>query len=204
MLKSEAANARDTLLRAGTDLIRRNGYVATTVDQICTDAGVTKGAFFHYFESKEALAKACLQSWDQQFIAMVESAPFQTIADPVERLVGCMDFFIGVFGNPQVVKSCLAGTVVQEVSESHPALRAGAQACFASGQQRFQELLDAACHSRNLRLDTTSLAKLWMATIQGSFLLSKASREDAVVPENLQHVKHYIQALFDASAASNV
>ena len=125
MVKKEAENAREKVIRAGTELIRRNGYVATTVDEICAEAGVTKGAFFHYFASKEALAEACLDTWTQNFMAMIDSAPFHSINDPMERLVGCMDFFIGALGNPQFVKSCLAGTVVQEVSESHPALRAG-------------------------------------------------------------------------------
>ena len=36
-------------------LIRRNGFAATSVDQLCAAAGVTKGGFFHYLVSKEAL-----------------------------------------------------------------------------------------------------------------------------------------------------
>ena len=195
MMKKEAENSREKVIRAGTELIRRNGYVATTVDEICAEAGVTKGAFFHHFASKEALAEACLDTWTENFMAMIDAAPFHSISDPVEKLVGCMDFFIGALGNPQFVKSCLAGTVVQEVSESHPVLRAGAQACFAAGEQRFRDLLDAVCRARGVQLDTASIAKLWVGTIQGSFLLAKASRDDAVVASSLGHVKRYIQSL---------
>jgi TetR/AcrR family transcriptional regulator, transcriptional repressor for nem operon len=204
MAKKDAENSREKVVQAGIELIRRNGYVATTVDEICAEAGVTKGAFFHHFASKEALAEACLGAWTESFAAMIDAAPFQSIGDPVEKLVGCMDFFIGMFGNPQVVKSCLAGTVVQEVSESHPVLRARAQACFAAGEQRFRELLDAVCGARDLNLDTASIAKLWVATIQGSFLLAKASRDDAVVATSLGHVKRYIQALVSGLVAVGV
>jgi TetR/AcrR family transcriptional regulator, transcriptional repressor for nem operon len=201
-VKKDAENSREKVIRAGTELIRRNGYVATTVDEICAEAGVTKGAFFHHFASKESLAEACLDTWTQNFMAMIDAAPFHAISDPVEKLVGCMDFFIGMFGNPQVVKSCLAGTVVQEVSESHPVLRAGAQACFAAGEQRFRELLDAACRARDVQLDTASIAKLWVATIQGSLLLAKASRDDAVVASSLGHVRRYIQSLVGGPVAA--
>ena len=195
MVRKDGENARDGLIAAGTELFRRNGYVATTVDEICAEAGVTKGAFFHHFASKEALAEACLEKWKAGFMAMIDAAPFQSISDPVAKLSGCMDFFIAALGNPQVVKSCLAGTVVQEVSESHPILRAGAQECFAAGEERFRNLLNSVCQARDIELDTTSLAKLWVATIQGSFLLAKASRDDAVVATSLGHVKRYIQSL---------
>jgi TetR/AcrR family transcriptional repressor of nem operon len=50
------ANARDRLLDASLRLVRERGYNATSVDEFCQAAGVTKGAFFHHFRSKEELA----------------------------------------------------------------------------------------------------------------------------------------------------
>jgi hypothetical protein len=37
---------------------------------------------------------------------------------------------------------------------------------------------------------------MWMATLQGSLLLAKASREDTVIRNNLQHFKRYVESLF--------
>jgi TetR/AcrR family transcriptional regulator, transcriptional repressor for nem operon len=196
MAKAQNVETREKLLRAGTNLFRRKGYVATTVDDICQQAGVTKGAFFHYFESKEALAEACLMQWDDQATAMEAAASFQAIADPVEKLLGFMDFYIGLFENPKLYKSCLAGTTVQEISETHPALRKAADLCFVHAEARFQALLDAACKRKRQPLDTASLARLWMATIQGSLILSKASQDESVIPGSLKHVKEYIRSLF--------
>jgi TetR/AcrR family transcriptional repressor of nem operon len=192
-------DAREKLLRAATLLFRRNGYVATSVDEICAEAGVTKGACFHHFDSKESLAKACLRQWEKQVVAMHENAPFQSIADPLEKLLGCIDFFTAVFENRDLLKSCLAGTTVQEVAETNPALREAAQACFLSGENLFQALLDDACNSRGVRLDTQSLARLWLATLQGSLLLFKASRDDSVIPNNLRHFRNYVEKLFGNS-----
>src|SRR5689334_3478304 len=124
------ADARGKLIHHGVELFRRNGFVATSVDEICEEAGVTKGAFFHHFESKEDLAKACLEEWRCRFGKLVENAPFQAIENPAEKVLGVIDFFIGLFSNPKLVKSCLAGTTVQEVSETHPGLRKAANACF--------------------------------------------------------------------------
>ena len=46
------------LLDAAVRVIRTKGYIATTVDDLCHAAGVTKGSFFHHFDSKEQLAIA--------------------------------------------------------------------------------------------------------------------------------------------------
>ncbi len=201
----KAGNTRGELVQQGTDLFRRTGYVATSVDEICTAAGVTKGAFFHHFPSKEALAEECLRNWQQQMAALHRSAAYQAIDDPTEKVLASIDFMIEVFSNPEVQKSCLAGTTVQEVSETNPVLREAAQACFVQGEAYFQSLLDDACQSdacrsRGVTLDTASLASLWMGTIQGSLLLWKASRDPAVIRENLTHLKKYLAGLLGQKA----
>ncbi len=48
-------NAREKLLDAARRVIREKGYSAATVDDLCRAADVTKGAFFHHFDSKEVL-----------------------------------------------------------------------------------------------------------------------------------------------------
>jgi TetR/AcrR family transcriptional repressor of nem operon len=198
MARNAGENARDSLVAVGADLMRRSGYSATTVDEICTAAGVTKGAFFHHFKSKEALAEACLLHWKEQMAVLHRSAAYQTIADPVEKVLASIDFLIDVFERPDVHKSCLAGTAVQEISETNPVLRDAAYACLAKGEEYFQSLLDAACNQRNIELDTASLARHWMGTMQGALLLYKASRDPAVIRDNLTHFKNYLSGLLES------
>lgn len=186
------AATRQNLIAVATDLIRRNGYMATTVDEICARAGVTKGAFFHHFETKDRLAEACLEQWDRGAAVMESRGAFQTVADARKRALGYMDFYIGIFDNPNLVKSCLAGTTAQEVADTNPPLRHAANVCFDNAIGRFQAFLDDACRGSRRRVDTASLAALWMATIQGSLILSKASQDAAVIRRNLEHVKTYI------------
>ena len=52
---------KQKLMDAAQPLMIQNGYVATTVDEICAAAEVTKGAFFYHFDSKEALARELLE-----------------------------------------------------------------------------------------------------------------------------------------------
>ncbi len=200
MPRKQGENARDSLINAGTELMRRSGYVATSVDEICSAAGLTKGAFFHHFPSKEALAEACLHRWQEQMATLHRSAAYQQIDDPVAKVLASIDFMAELFKSPDVQKSCLAGTTVQEVSETNPTLREAAHVCLAKGEEYFQSLLNDACQSavcraRGVKIDTASLAEHWMSTVQGSLLMAKASRDPAVIGRNLTHFKSYLAGL---------
>src|SRR5262249_15170520 len=58
-------DARARLLDTAVQVIRTQGYTASTVDDICRAAGLTKGAFFHHFKSKEDLAVAAATHFSQ-------------------------------------------------------------------------------------------------------------------------------------------
>ena len=195
MAQDRAKATRRSLIQAATATIRRQGYTATTIDDICKHAGVTKGAFFHHFKTKEALAEACLEAWDDMAAAMEHAAPFQKMPVPRERVFGYMEFFTDVFTSPETLRSCLAGTTAQEVSDTNPSLRSAANRCFENAEKRFQVLLDEAFRGAGRHIDTASLAALWIATIQGSFILSKASQDPSVIRSNLEHVRRYIVSL---------
>ena len=61
-----AASAKSKLLHAALLLFREKGYNDTTVDDLCRGAKVTKGGFFHHFESKQALAMATIRSEERR------------------------------------------------------------------------------------------------------------------------------------------
>jgi TetR/AcrR family transcriptional repressor of nem operon len=192
VVQDRAAATRQKLIQGATELIRKKGYVATTLDHVCQHSAVTKGAFFHHFKTKEELAEACLVAWDSMAAAMEEGAPYQRMASGRAKAIGYMEFFIGVFDDPKILKSCLAGTTAQEVSDTNPALRDAANVCFQNAEKRFQALLDDACKTLRKPVDTASLAALWVATIQGSLILFKASQDPFVIRRNLKHLKQYI------------
>ena len=58
--KTELPETKRKLVDAGVNLMRSRGFNATTVDDVCAAAGVTKGGFFHYFKSKDNLAAAAV------------------------------------------------------------------------------------------------------------------------------------------------
>src|SRR4051812_49461955 len=90
--KTELSETKRKLVDAAVKLMRLKGYNATTVDDICQDAEVTKGAFFHYFKSKEDIAKAAITNFIDYRAADSKDAPYRGVADPLQRVFGRLDF----------------------------------------------------------------------------------------------------------------
>src|SRR5260370_13229419 len=70
------------LLDAGVSLMRHRGFNATTVDEVCAEAGVTKGGFFHYFKSKDDLATAAVDRFYEMKAKHFADAPFRRAGGP--------------------------------------------------------------------------------------------------------------------------
>ncbi len=69
-------------------LVRRNGYASTSVDDLCARAGVTKGAFYHHFKSKDELAVAGARHWSEGTRLFFAAAPYHKHKDPLMRVLG--------------------------------------------------------------------------------------------------------------------
>ena len=194
----ERGDARTRLLEAARDLIRAKGYAATSVDELCQAAEVTKGSFFHHFESKEALGVAAAEHWALTTSAFFADAPYHAPADPLERVLAYVAFRRSIISGEPAAFSCLVGTLVQEVHASSPDIReACAQSIFGHAATLEADIA-AAMKGRRLSGDWTaaSLARHTQAVLQGAFVLAKAGSNAALARESLDHLERYIRLLF--------
>ncbi|RFB78699.1 TetR/AcrR family transcriptional regulator [Methylovirgula sp. 4M-Z18] len=198
----ERGDARTRLLEAARDVIRAQGFAATTVDHLCKAAGVTKGAFFHHFESKEALGVAAAAYWAETTSAFFAHAPYHDHDDPLDRLLGYVAFRKDIIAGGLAEFTCLVGTMTQEVYGSHPAIRDACAASIFGHAATLEPDIQAAMASRGLAADWTpaSLAAHTQAVLQGAFILAKATGESAIARESVDHLRRYIEMLFAAPA----
>ena len=108
------SSAKAKILDAALMVIRAKGYAATTVDDLCAASDVTKGAFFHHFKSKEDLAVAAAEHWSKVTGELFEAAPYHRHADPLQRVLGYLEFRKQLLTGEVAEFTCLVGTMVQE------------------------------------------------------------------------------------------
>jgi len=186
------------LLEAAQKLMLRSGFTATTVDEICTDAGLTKGSFFHYFKTKEDLGREVLGHYWASTQARVQSAPFVEIGEPLARLHGYLDLFVALAREPMIEKSCLFGNFSQEVAATHPVLRETCAEGFARWRDQIASDLEEArrVHTPSVDFDSASLADHFIAIYEGSLILAKARQDPRVIEEGVEHFRRYLDVLF--------
>jgi TetR/AcrR family transcriptional repressor of nem operon len=190
--------ARQKLLDAGLVLIRQKGYGATTVDELCAAAGVTKGAFFHHFPSKEALAVAAADYWSELTGGFFAAAPYHDHADPLDRVIGYIEFRKAILQGEVPEFTCLVGTMVQEIYDSNPAIRAACDASISGHAAKLEADINEAIKQRGLRPHWTaqSLALHTQAVLQGAFILAKAKGGADAAADTVDHLRRYVTLLF--------
>ena len=190
-------DSRTRLLDAALAIIRRKGYHATTVDDLCAATGLSKGSFFHHFKGKEDLALAAVRHWNDTTGAMFDSAPYQQLADPRERLLAYIDLRAAMVQGDLPDITCLLGTMVQEAYVTHPAIR---DACRAGIEGHAATLVPTiaaakARHAPRAKWTPESLALFTQAALEGAFIVGKGADDAQAAAPLIAHLRAHVQGL---------
>ncbi|MGA2707698.1 MAG: TetR/AcrR family transcriptional regulator [Steroidobacteraceae bacterium] len=191
--------SKTKLLDAALHVVRAKGYAATTVDDICHEAGVTKGSFFHHFKTKDELALDAVAHWGAMTEGFFAAAPYHQAKDPLDRILGYIDFRAEILTGDLPDYTCLLGTLVQETYDTHPAIRAACDQGLSSHIAVLTREIEAAKKRYAPRAAWTaeSVGYFIQSILQGSFIFAKTKQSPEVVRGNLRHVRRYLGLLFN-------
>lgn len=189
--------SRLRILEAAIDVVRAKGYAATTVDDLCAAARVTKGSFFHHFKSKEEMVLAAVAHWGSWTDEVFATAPYAAAADPRDRVFGYLDFRRDLLDHTVPQFTCLMGTLVQETYDTHPAVRAACDRGMSSHVAFLTRDIEAARlrYAPDAAWTAESVGYFIQAVLQGSFIFAKAKQDAAVARGNLAHLRRYLESL---------
>jgi TetR/AcrR family transcriptional repressor of nem operon len=198
--KAPNDDSRSRLLAATIDLVRAKGYAATRVEDVCAAAGVTKGSFFHHFSSKEELAIAAARQWDERAAHVFAVASYQRLPGAVDRLLGYVAFRKELLAGDIWEWSCFAGTTIQEVHETYPAIRDACAASIAHHLLFLRAMIDDALREQPVEgVTAASLATHMQAVVQGAFVMAKARQDLQAAADSIDHLYRYVEMLFSGS-----
>jgi TetR/AcrR family transcriptional repressor of nem operon len=196
--------SKTRLLNAALHVVRAKGYAASTVDDICAEAGVTKGSFFHHFKSKDDLALSAAAYWGDTTEGFFAAAPYHQSKDPLERLLGYVDFRAEILLGDLPDYTCLLGTLVQETYATHPDIRAACDKGMSTHIAIITRDVEAAkrLYAPDALWSAESVGYFIQSVLQGAFIFAKAKQGPEVVRESLAHLRRYLGLIFNQTRNS--
>jgi TetR/AcrR family transcriptional regulator, transcriptional repressor for nem operon len=173
----------DDVVRKATFLFWRQGYQNTSIDDIETATGLTKGSLYKAFDNKRDLFKKCLDyymvrdSYKAIFLRMVDRPLIETYAHLLDLLIESVN------NDAKRPCGCLATNVIRELSASDSVLAKEASEGLGGMQQAMEFRLSWARDKGefNQDIDVKALASLMMVTLQGMVVLSTSTKDAAAM-----------------------
>ncbi len=195
-MNEAARNHRERILEAAQSLILSKGFPATRVDEVCVAAGVTKGSFYHHFESKDELAMVLV---DHYYVTLAEqlcAGEWAGERDSVDRLRAFLDHAIKVVKGPLLKRGCLLGSFALDLSQTHPKIRAAIEDRLDRLTNAVTPTIREALKQRSVKaVNAAALARQFVSVLQGSIVLAKAYGDHAKVTEGIRCYRVMVDAL---------
>ncbi|MBW3665498.1 MAG: TetR/AcrR family transcriptional regulator [Actinobacteria bacterium] len=193
---------RTSIMDAAEQLILERGFAGTPIDDVLAIAGVTKGAFFHHFASKQQLAHALVERYAALDLGHLEDKmrrAEELSTDPLQQLL----VFVGLFREEaaeltQPYPGCLMGSYCYEAGLFDEPIMDVIASTMRTWRERLTAKLEEVADQYPPRrdVDLPSLAEQITVVFEGAYIVSKVRQDPAVVAQQLQHHRTFLELLF--------
>jgi len=193
---------RNKILAEAETLVLHNGFAGTSIDMILDKTGITKGAFFYHFKTKNVLAKALIEEFAKQDLSHMDWALKETESlkgDSLNRLLQFLQLFVDMMtGLKEPPPGCLYASYTNESNLFDPEIKGHISKTLLIWKSTMEQLINHVLekHKMAIQEDVGSLASLFTVIFEGSYVVSKALNEPELTAKQLTHLKHYFQLLF--------
>ena len=189
--KVQSRGHREKLVKAAYKLVLRKGLSATRVDEICREAGVTKGSFYHHFESKDDIASALLEDFFNKLAGALSEGGWTQVPAGRARLAALLDHSVEIAKGPLLRKGCIMGILTVDTAEVNHALRKDLGIRFNAVVDLVAPVFEAALKDSGVKpkaakAESVSLSRQFVAVIEGGILLGKATSNPDEVADSVR------------------
>lgn len=135
--------ARQHILKAAWPLVGQRGFSAVGISQILEVAGIPKGSFYHYFESKEAFGEELLRIYVEEYVEKLDDILFKSEGNAADRIARYYRFWRDTQLDGQVGDKCLIVKLAAEVSDLSERMRSILEMGTATVIERLGKLIGA-------------------------------------------------------------
>ena len=201
-MSRDGTATRARILDAAQTLVLEQGFGGTSVDAVIQSAGTTKGGFFHHFRSKQELARALVERYAAEDMALLDDLfdrAEQLSRDPLQQLllfVALQEELADELSSEDT--GCLFASFAYERQLVDEVTREVIAHACRRWRERTRAKLDevVALYPPRLEVDLDSLADEGLALFEGAYVLSRALGEPQILKGQLRHFRTYLELLF--------
>ena len=193
---------REKILEVGQQLLLEQGYGGMSVDQVLAGAGITKGAFFYHFKSKNELAQELINRYVE-----VDNALLHDLMDRAEKLnhdpLQQYLIFVGLLveslnGMEEPPQGCLVASYVYQLEMFSAETRQTVLDGFNEWERVLAGKLKAAIkkHKPRLKVSAQQIYDNLLAIFEGGVIMGKLYNNSSTLPEQMAQHKNYVELLF--------
>lgn len=173
--REKLLETRELLLRAGLEVLTEKGFSAAGIEEILRRAGVPKGSFYHYFDSKEAFGLDLIERYGVFFARKLDRHLGNSSLAPLERLRSFVADATDGMARHAFRRGCLVGNLGQEMGALPESFRARLKETFEDWQARLAACLDDARGTGEIAADADAarLAAVFWIGWEGAVLRAK-------------------------------
>lgn len=168
------------LIATSLDYIWSNGYSNTSIKEIVQRAGILKGSFYNYFESKDQFVSAVLESYVDEWARSVAASLLDKSQSPKVRLQNLFQNYRKMYQGDMLTKGCMAGNICQEMGGVHQELSCQVEAAFLRIEAMYETCLIDAVKAKQIdtNTDTAGMAAFLHNGLQGAFMRMKSAKSN--------------------------
>ena len=191
---SKRESKKEHILQAGLEIMKQHGYNGTSVKDIVDAAGVPKGSFYNYFDSKEIFAIEALEAEGNKSYGTIQNILSDKRITPMQRLQNFFELIIQNSCEGEFKVGCFFGNMCQEMSDNSEVIRSKVKYGLNHQTQMIKEVLDEANEAGEISCDcdTEIIAEFILNAWEGALMRMKASKTREPLDAFLNMLPHII------------
>jgi len=199
---TKGERTREHVLDIAEDLILQRGYSGTSIDEIISKSGLTKGGFFYHFDGKADLARHLMLRYldrDITFFVELSERARSLVEEPLQQFLLFLKLLAEAMADlPDTHPGCLIASFTYEAHQFDEQVRGLNAEGLLSWRKLFLAHLEVIAEKYPPRTEQPleDLADMLSAILEGGIIMSKVLEDGQALPSQLLQYRNYIRLVF--------
>ena len=199
---TKGEQTREHIMATAESIILKRGYSGTSIEDIISEAGITKGGFFYHFNGKLDLAKRLVHRYlenDDVFFSGLADRAQSLTEDPLQQLLIFLKLMAEALQDmPAAHPGCLVASFAYEAEQFDDEMRDLNAQGVLSWRQLFLEYFERVAEKYPMKIETPleELADMLSSVLEGGILMTRVLGDQSALPKQILQYRSYIRLVF--------